>query len=434
MNRGQLKRIAIVIALALMGAGGYWLGRDGAEISSLLSREKSPAATMPAGGGKTAGAERNALYWYDPMSPQQRFDKPGKSPFMDMQLVPKYADDDAGGGVKIDPVLAQNLGLRLAVVETGSLATSVDAVASVGFNERDVAVVQARTHGFVERVYRLAPGDLVNRGAPIADILVPEWTAAQREFLALIALSDTTLIEATRERLKLLGMPNDLIERVERTNQPHPVVTVMTPTGGVIQSLDIRTGMTIAPGMTLARINGFSTVWLEAAVPETQASALKLGAVVEARLPAFPGKLFTGKVAAILPEANSQTRTLRVRAEFPNDGGQLKPGLFAQMRIVTDVPRATLLVPSEAVIRTGKRAVVIVALADNRFQPMDIELGGEAEGKTAVLKGLNEGQKVVVSGQFLIDSEASLKGVLDRMQDGAADATGQPSQRTENGK
>ncbi|HLF22337.1 MAG TPA: heavy metal-binding domain-containing protein, partial [Burkholderiales bacterium] len=111
MNRGQLKRIAIVIALALMGAGGYWLGRDGAEISSLLSREKSPAATMPASGGKTAGAERNALYWYDPMSPQQRFDKPGKSPFMDMQLVPKYADDDAGGGVKIDPVLAQNLGL-----------------------------------------------------------------------------------------------------------------------------------------------------------------------------------------------------------------------------------------------------------------------------------------------------------------------------------
>lgn len=424
MKRNAFKVVAIVLALALVGAGGYWAGRDGNAILSMFSRGESAMAetAMTTDGGAPTESESKPLYWYDPMFPQHHFDKPGKSPFMDMQLVPKYADDAGGSGVKINPALAQNLGIRTATAETGNLAASVEAVASVGFNERDLAVVQARTHGFVERVYNLAPGDVVTRGAAIADILVPEWTAAQREFLALKAIGDQPLVDATRERLKLLGMPNDLIQRVERANEPHPVVTVTTPTGGVIQSLEIRTGMTVGPGMTLARVNGFSTVWLEAAVPEAQAGGLKPGAVVEARLPAFPGEVFKGKVAAVLPEANTQTRTLRVRAEFPNRQGRLKPGLFAQMRIVADTPRTALLVPSEAVIRTGKRAVVIVAGTDNRFQPVEIEIGAEAEGKTAVLKGLNPGEKIVVSGQFLIDSEASLSGVLGRMQDSGADA------------
>jgi Cu(I)/Ag(I) efflux system membrane fusion protein len=411
MNRNALKIIALALVLLLVAGASYWFGRIGT----------GPATTTSA--IATPPSERKPLYWYDPMSPQQRFDKPGKSPFMDMQLVPKYADDDTGPGVRIDPTLAQNLGLRVAPVETGSLAPSIDAVASVGFNERDVAVIQARTHGFVERVYRLAAGDVIAQGAPIADVLVPEWAAAQREFLALQAAGEGSLLEATRERLALLGMPEELIQRIERTRQPHPIVTIVTPSGGVIQALDVRTGMTLAPGMTLARVNGFASVWLEAAVPEAQAGALKPGATVEARLAAFPGEVFTGKVAAILPEANVQTRTLRVRAEFDNRAGRLKPGLYAQMRILVDAPRQALLVPSEAVIRTGKRALVIVAGADHRFLPVEIEIGAEADGKTAVLKGLSAGQKVVVSGQFLIDSEASLKGALDRIQERAPEPT-----------
>jgi Cu(I)/Ag(I) efflux system membrane fusion protein len=415
MKRNALPWIAIALALLIVGGAGYWFGHAG-------QNEAATTIATDADKKKSSDGDRKVLYWYDPMYPQRRFDKPGKSPFMDMALMPKYADEDSGAGVRIDPVLAQNLGVRLATVEAGRFAPSIEAVANVGFNERDVAIIQARTGGFVERVYHLAPGDIVPEGGPIADVLVPEWSAAQREFLALRNTGDIDLTAAARERLKLLGMSSALIERVERTNEPHAVVTITAPTAGVIQALEIRTGMTVAPGMTLARINGLSTVWLEAAVPEAQAGALAPGAVVEARLSAFPGETFKGRIAAILPEANAQTRTLRVRAEFPNRGGRLKPGLYAQMRIALAAQRDTLLVPSEALIRTGKRALVIVADADNRFQPVEIEPGAEADGKTAVLKGLSAGQKVVVSGQFLIDSEASLKGAIGRMEEVGADA------------
>jgi Cu(I)/Ag(I) efflux system membrane fusion protein len=415
MNRNALRWMAVILALLLVGGAGYWFGRAG---------KNDAATTIAADTNRKESSEgnRKVLYWYDPMYPQRRFDAPGNSPFMDMALIPKYADEDGGGaGVRIDPLLAQNLGVRFATVEAGRFAPSIDAAANVGFNERDVAIIQARTAGFVERVYDLAPGDLVAEGASIADVLVPEWTGAQREFLTLRSTGNAELTAAALERLKLLGMPSALIERVERTNESHPLVTITAPTAGVIQALDIRTGMTVAPGMTLARINGLSTVWLEAAVPEAQAGALAPGAVVEARLSAFPGETFKGRIAAILPEANAQTRTLRVRAEFPNRAGRLKPGLYAQMRIALAPQRDALLVPSEAVIRTGKRTLVIVADADNRFQPVEIEPGAEADGKTAVLKGLRAGQKVVVSGQFLIDSEASLKGATGRMEEAGAD-------------
>lgn len=419
MTRNRISVVAIVLLIVLVGAGGYWLGRSGGQ--GTPAEEHTSEAAHPPGG---ATGERKVLYWYDPMVPQHRFDKPGKSPFMDMQLQPKYADEEGeGGGVKIDPVLAQNLGVRVATVESGKLASTIEAVASVAFNERDVAIIQARTGGFVERVYARAPGDVIGQHEPIADVLVPEWTAAQSEYLAIKAAGDATLSAAARDRLKLLGMPPELIERVERTGKPNTVVTITTPVGGVIQSLDIRVGMTIASGMTLARVNGLATVWLEAAVPEAQAGALRPGAVVEARLPAFPGEVFKGKVAAVLPEANVETRTLRVRAEFPNPRGRLRPGMFAQMRISQGAVREAPLVPSEAVIRTGKRAVVILAADDNRFVPVEIELGAETDGKTAVLKGLTVGQKVVVSGQFLIDSEASLKGTLARMQGSAPEAS-----------
>ncbi len=413
MNKQQCKLIALVVAVALAsGGGGYWLAQRGQ-----AEHTASPAAT--AAGSKQDGGK--VLYWYDPMMPNQHFDKPGKSPFMDMQLVPKYADEGGeAAGVKIDPGVVQNLGIRLAMVESETLTEAVDAVATVGFNEREVAVVQARSAGFVQRVYARAPGDVVSAGAPIADLLVPEWAGAQQEYLAMRNTGDKALARAARERLRLTGMPESLISRVEQTGTLHSVVTISTPIGGVIQELGVRSGMTVSMGMTLAKVNGLGSVWLEAAIPEAQAGRVRTGQPLVAQLMAYPGETFKGKVIAVLPQTNTDSRTLRVRTELPNRDGRLKPGMFAQVRLEAGTDKPVIMVPSEAIIRTGTRSVVLLAGDGGRFQPVEVQLGQEAGGKSVILNGLAVGQKVVASGQFLIDSEASLKGVLARMAEGSA--------------
>lgn len=391
------------ISLALGVAGGYWLAHQ--RMNGLPKTTQEQSLNSP--------GERKALYWYDPMYPQQKFDKPGKSPFMDMQLVPQYA---SGAGdrasLSIDPGVTQNLGLRFATVTRGIFDSSLDVTGILAFNERDVAVIQARTAGFVERVYAHAPSDVLKANAALADILVPEWAAAQTEFLALKRSGDAALLDAARQRLRLTGMPTALITQVERGGKVQPYLTLTSPIAGVLQELNVRTGMTVATGDTLARVNGLSSVWLAVAVPESDAGSITVGQVVEAHLPAFPGTILNGKVSAILPETNPDSRTLRVRVELPNTDGRLRPGLTAQVRLSRSTEQNVLWVPSEAVIRTGRRALVMLAEDAGRYRPVEVHLGQESDGKTAILKGLEEGQKVVTSGQFLLDSEASLKGIV----------------------
>ncbi|UVJ46186.1 efflux RND transporter periplasmic adaptor subunit [Pseudomonas sp. LS1212] len=392
-------------SVALGVAGGYWFAQQRMSAMPGAATEQSPRTQD----------ERKALYWYDPMYPQQKFDKPGKSPFMDMQLVPQYVDASTNSAaVSIDPSLTQNLGLRLATVSRGVLASSLDVVGVLAFNERDVAVVQARTAGFVERVYAHAPGDVLKANAALADILVPEWAAAQEEFLALKRNGDADLLAAARQRLRLTGMPAALITQVERSGKVQPNLTLTSPIGGVLQELEVREGMTVAAGETLARVNGLSSVWLAVSVPESEAGTIVVGQTVEARLPAFPGTVLNGTVSAILPETNPDSRTIRVRVELPNPDGRLRPGLTAQVRLSRSTGQSVLWVPSEAVVRTGRRALVMLAEDAGRYRPVEVQLGQESEGKTVVLKGLEEGQQVVSSGQFLLDSEASLKGIVAR--------------------
>lgn len=395
--------LLVGISLAFGIAGGYWFAQQ--RMNGVSSSAQEQSLDSP--------DQRKALYWYDPMYPQQKFDKPGKSPFMDMQLVPKYA---GGAGdratVSIDPSLTQNLGLRFATVTRGIFDSSLDVTGVLGFNERDVAVIQARTMGFVERVYAHAPGDVLKANAALADILVPEWAAAQTEFLALKRSGDADLLAAARQRLRLTGMPAALIAQVERDGKVQPYLTLTSPIGGVLQELNVRAGMTVATGDTLARVNGLSSVWLAVAVPESDAGSITVGQAVEARLPAFPGTMLSGKVSAILPETNPDSRTLRVRVELPNPDGRLRPGLTAQVRLNRSTGQSVLWVPSEAVIRTGRRALVMLAEDAGRYRPVEVHLGQESDGKTAIVKGLEEGQKVVTSGQFLLDSEASLKGIV----------------------
>ena len=386
----------VVAALALGVAAGWWAGQP---------RDTGMAPSVAASAPK-------ALYWYDPMFPQQKFDKPGKSPFMDMQLVAQYADDKADAQtLRVDPGQTENLGVRLATVSRGMLATRVMASGVLGFNERDVAVVQARTPGFVERGYNLAPGDVLKPDAALADVLVPEWAAAQEEFLALKRVGDSALLAAARQRLRLTGMPPALIAQVERSGKVQPVLTVTSPVGGVLQTLNVRQGMTLALGETLAQVNGLGSVWLTVAVPEAQAAAVAPGQTVEARLPAFAGEVFKGTVSTILPQTNADSRTLQVRVELANPGARLRPGLTAQVSLEQGIDQHVLWVPGEAVIRTGHQALVMLAEEGGHYRPVEVRIGPENDGQTAILQGLQEGQQVVSSGQFLLDSEASLKGL-----------------------
>jgi Cu(I)/Ag(I) efflux system membrane fusion protein len=397
-SRGRLAASAAAVAL-IAGGAGYFLAQ--------LQKPPAPVAAAAAtGAGKP-------LYWYDPMIPAQHFDKPGKSPFMDMQLVPRYADsstaDGEASGVKIDPAAVQNLGVRVAGVRRGEFAEGLDATGVLDFNQREVAVVQARAAGFVQRVYARAPGDVVPAGAPLADILVPSWGGAEVEYLAVRRTGDAALASAARERLHLLGMPDGMIGAVGKGGA-HNVVTVTTPIGGAIQTLDVRQGMTVAMGQTLAQVSGLSTVWLNAAVPEAMAGQVHVGAPVRVELAAFPGEGLAGRVVAVLPSVQADSRTLTVRIELPNRRGRLRPGMFATVHL-SSAAQPALFVPSEAVIRTGARALVMVAGDGGRFQPVEVRIGRESGGRTEILAGLNEGQKIVASGQFLLDSEASLNGI-----------------------
>ncbi len=410
-------------AAVLLGAAGYGLYRAGMAHGSKTTGTASASAQHTAA-DKSGG--RKILYWHDPMSPQQKFDKPGKSPYMDMQLVPVYSDEEGGeGAVTISPRVQQNLGVRTAEVISGALAPTIEAVGSVAFNERDVTVVQARSNGFVEKLHVRAPLDPVRKGEPLAEIYVPEWVAAQEEYLSAKRIAGTSLgdslgdlREGALQRMRLAGMSDEQIRLVESTGAVHARTTVTAPASGVVTELGAREGMTIASGAMLFRINGLGTVWINAEVPENIAAQVRPGNSVEARTPALPGTIFKGRVSAILPEVSPATRTLKVRIEIANAGGALVPGMFATINFAPAMKKKSLLVPTEALIRTGTRNVVIVAEGEGRFRPQEVRAGQESGEQTEILAGLSAGERVVTSGQFLIDSEASLKGVLSRLNGG----------------
>jgi len=409
INSLQASQLAAALAgVALLGfLAGQRVGSSGTGSAAQSS--------TPAG--------KQALYYYDPMFPNQKFDKPGKSPFMDMELVPKYADGGSSPGdapaVTVDPSAMQNLGVRVVAATRDTLATGMNVTGIVAFNERNVAVVQARAAGFVQRGYARAPGDVIAAGAPLADVLVPEWGGAQREYLAVQRTGNAALASAARQRLLLLGMPPGLIATVARSGRVHDVTTLTTPSGGVVDTLDVRPGMTLAIGQPLARVVGLGTVWLDAAVPEARIGDVRPGAPVMAELTAFPGEHFPGRVQAILPTAQTDSRTVTVRVELRNPGLRLRPGMFATVALGQGDVTA-LLIPTEAVIRTGKRTIVMLSQKDGRYHPAEVRIGRESGGRTEILAGLAEGEKVVASGQFLLDSEASLTGIPIRAVDAVA--------------
>ena len=442
--------IAIAGAVAAAGYGLYSLGMQRG-----MDMAATPAAPAPQTGGGTAlpqtvaqGEEATRrhivgglkagdvdpatgskiLFYQDPMVPGNKFDRPAKSPFMDMMLVPVYADGSSADAsqVTVSPRIQQNLGVRSADVVETTLSPQVSAVGSIAYNERDQAVVQARATGYVEKLHARATLDTVAKGQALAELYVPDWIAAQEEFLSLRRMQGADLaplVDGARQRMRQVGMSEAQIELVQSSGRTQPRISITAPIGGVITELMVREGMTVMAGATLFRINGLSTVWANAEVPESQAALLRPGAQVQATSPAVPGVTFSGRVQAILPEVDPATRTLKARLELANPGARLVPGMFVQMALLEARAVKSLAVPTEAVIQTGTRSVVMLAEDNGRFRPVDVQTGIEAGGQTEIRRGLTLGQRVVVSSQFLIDSEASLKGVEARLnhEPGAAE-------------
>ena len=402
-SRGWI--VAGLVLMLLAAGGGYWFAHLGSG---------TQATAAPAAG------ERKVLYWHDPMVPNVRFDKPGKSPFMDMQLVPVYADEGGdNGGVRVSSSVTQSLGIRIARVERAAVHRTLSAVGSVAFDDQLLEVVPARIEGYVSRLFVRSALEKVRRGQALAEIQAPAWIEAQQEYLSLLGAqseSGRSLQAAARERLRILGVPEATIRRIETERKTVGTTTLASPIDGVVSELGVREGAGFMPGAVLFRINGLSTVWVNARIPETQLSLVAIGSEVRATATAWPGAAFKGRVIALLPQVDADTRTSSARIVLDNKDGKLSPGMFVSLELSAPAAEPQLLVPSEAVITTGERSVVIVANADGTFSVVNVGVGAEQDGRAAILNGLSEGQAVVASGQFLIDSEASLKSAVSRLE------------------
>ena len=405
---------AMALAGAALASAAFLVGRSSA------SADTTGPTVAAASASAAAVAGRKVLYWHDPMVPGQRFDKPGKSPFMDMQLAPVYADSDAGSGVTVSAGVQQSLGIRMTTVRRAAMASSFDAVGAVQFDERRNVAVQTRVGGYIERLAVRAPMERVRKGQPLATVFAPDWLAPQNELIAMkrSGVSDD-LIAAARDRLRALSIPEELVRRSEAAGSAQARFTLSSPANGVVAELGVREGVAVTPGMTLFRIAGLETVWAVADIPEAQALRLRRDQKVKATLQADASQTFEGELKEILPEVNASTRTLRARFEVDNAGGRLTPGMLLRLT-VTAPPSERLVVSSEAVIRTGKRAVVILRNTQGRFEPREVSLGTDFGDDVEIVSGVNAGDPIVASGQFLIDSEAGLRSALGNLSAPAA--------------
>lgn len=366
------------------------------------------------------------LFWYDPMKPDTKFDKPGKSPFMDMDLVPKYADEEGSensNGIRIDPTQAQNLGLKTEKVRSGRLTYSQTIPSSVSFNEYQFVIVQARSEGFIEKVYPLTIGDKVKKGTSLIDMTIPEWVEAQSEYLLLSATGGSaTQLKGVLERLRLAGMSEDDIQRLRNTRNIQTRFTIKAPIDGVITAFDLRTGMNISKDKVVAQIQGMDPVWISASVPESIAYLLKDTSQFEISVPAYPDRTFNIEKWNVLPSLDQVTHTLQLRLQIDNKDELLKPGMNAYLKLSTQ-SEDMLLIPSQAVIDTGEEQRVITVDHEGRFVPKVIKVLHESQNQAGIGAGLTEGESIVVSGLFLIDSEANISGALERMRHSEAHAT-----------
>jgi multidrug efflux pump subunit AcrA (membrane-fusion protein) len=420
-------RLVSMLAFAILAVAIGWVGRGWL----------APAGHTQAAGGSSAaqagpcpgGAQ--ARYWKAPMDPTYVREAPGKSP-MGMDLVPACEDEGgtSAGTVRVSPDMVQNIGVRTARVERRDLSRRVRAVGRVDYDERLVDHVHTKIQGWVERLYVEYEGEMVKRGQPLLELYSPELVSTQEELLLAARYRDMTsespfpdvsrggsaLFEATRRRLELWDIPERDVDRLLSTGEVRKSLTLYAPSSGVVTHLMVRKGMEVSPNNNLYTIADLSRVWLHADVYEYELPWIATGQKGRVELSYLPGRSFEGEVTYVYPFLDPKTRTARVRIELANDDLTLKPDMFANVTIETEVHRGVLAIPEEAVIRSGQRNLVIVALAEGRFEPRDLEIGIDSgDGWLEARAGLHEGEKIVTSGQFLIDSESKLREAVQKL-------------------
>lgn len=387
-------------------------------LTALLIALSLPAA--PARG--SAGDGREILYWVAPMDPSYRRDGPGKSP-MGMDLVPVYADETADSdSVRIDPAVVQNLGVRTDVVERGPLWRRIRAVGYVAFDERRISHIHLRTDGWIEKLHVKSDGERVSRGDALFDLYSPELVNAQEEYIQALRGNNDYLKQASRERLEALGVSTAQIREIARERRASQRIHVYAGQDGIVDALSVREGMYVKPVTEVMALADLSSVWLLVDVFERQADWVKPGQPAEVRLDYLPGKVWNGVVEFVYPTVDPKTRTLQARLRFDNPQETLKPNMYATVDIFAGPQRDVLSIPREALIKTGDAQHVILALGDGRFTPRQVTAGIESGDFVEIVSGLEEGDRVVTSGQFLIDSEASLRASFRRMDAGGAAA------------
>lgn len=361
------------------------------------------------------------LYWVAPMDPNFRRDKPGKSP-MGMDLVPVYAEDKSqtpsetsSGLVTISPELVNNMGVRTTSVAIKGVQEEIKAVGYVQYDQDQIVHVHPRVEGWIEKLYVKATGEPVKKDQRLYDLYSPPLVNAQEELLLALNRNNTPLIDGTIERLRALQISDQFIDDFKKNKKVQQSVPFYAPQSGVVDNLNVREGFYVGPGTTLMSISVLDDVWVEAQVFERQMARLGAGMAVTMRLDYFPEKEWKGEVDYIYPTLDPMTRTARVRVRFENKNAELKPGMFAQLVIHTEVKKA-LVIPREALIRTGDQNRVVLALGEGRFESVAVKTGQMYTDDVEVLEGLQQGDEVVISAQFLLDSESNQKSELNRIQ------------------
>jgi Cu(I)/Ag(I) efflux system membrane fusion protein len=406
----------------------FFLFAVGAMLAAGLLASCSKPPTAPAKSSKKTA--RKILYWYDPMKPGTHFDQPGKSPFMDMELVPKYADEappkqggpsGSSATVELTPQAVSAAGVAITAVKETALYRVIRAEGVLGTDETRLVHIAARVAGRLDRLYLDFTGESIVRGAPIYAIYSPDLVASGREYALAIEnleraraggdagyiASAESLAGAARERLALWGLDRDQIDRIATTRRPEINLVVRSPIRGTVLEKKVVQGQYVTEGQDLYLLADLSSLWLAAKVYEQELGGIKIGQLAVARFPAFPGRDFRGQIRFIDPVLDPATRTAGVRIELPNPGAVLKPGMFANAELRVDLGRG-LAIPKSAVLDTGVRQVVYVQVGPGRFASREVRLGPPAGDLVQVVQGLAAGEQVVTSANFLIDSQSQL--------------------------
>jgi len=465
MAKGKTKTIGIVLLVIIVFAGGYFAGemqrgKTVKEPSSMLAAGKSadeqlytcgmhpfytqkgPGTCPICGMNLTAvkqdtqkkKGERKIKYWRAPMDPNYISDKPGKSP-MGMDLIPVYEDEGQEEGlVTIDPVTVQNIGVKTEVVKKRPLHRIVRTVGRITYDEKRIFHVHTKVTGWIDKLYVNFTGEAVRRGQPLIAIYSPDLVSTQKEYLQAldyrksmqasgfesIQASGESLVDATRKRLELWDITPQQIKELEATREIRKNMTLYSPIRGIVVKMEsAREGMYVQPGMNLYTIADISRVWVEADIYEYELPWIKLGQKATMNLSYYPEKEYEGTITFINPFLEEKTRTIKVRLEFDNPNFELKPDMYADVMISSDITKEGVGVPIQAVIHSGKRDLVIIDRGEGRFEPRQVKIGAEAEGYYQILDGVKEGENVVTSAQFLIDSESNLKAAISLMQEPA---------------